>query len=162
MPRAVSVSRTVHASPGVIFGLLAAPSRHAELDGSGMVRGRPEGPSALTAIGDRFSMAMKQGGVPYRSVNVVVEYEPDRLITWETWGELGGRRLVGGQMWRYELTPDASGNGGPGPSTRVVHTYDWSRARLARLVVELPGYPRRMPRAMESTLGQLAALTERL
>ncbi|MGY5128527.1 SRPBCC family protein [Streptomyces nigrescens] len=158
--RAVSVSRDIVAAPRQIFAVLRDPARHAELDGSGMLRGRPQGPSPL-GPGDRFSMGMAQGRIAYRSVNVVVEYEKDRLIAWETWGEFRGRRLVGGQRWRYELTPadgtDGTDGAGGGGTTRVTHTYDWSRARLPRLVVELPGFPRRMGPAMTTTLERLAA-----
>ncbi|MFG2093904.1 SRPBCC family protein [Streptomyces sp. NPDC048612] len=161
--RAVSVSRDIAATPGQIFAVLRDPDRHAGLDGSGMLRGRPQGPSPL-GPGDRFSMGMTQGGIAYRSVNVVVEYEKDRLLAWETWGEFRGRRLVGGQRWRYELTPvdgtddaDGADGSGGGATTRVTHTYDWSRARLPRLVVELPGFPRRMGPAMATTLERLAS-----
>ncbi|MFE1174719.1 SRPBCC family protein [Streptomyces sp. NPDC058773] len=113
--RAVSVSRDIVAAPRQIFAVLRDPARHAELDGSGMLRGRPQGPSPL-GPGDRFSMGMAQGGIAYRSVNVVVEYEKDRLIAWETWGEVRGRRLIGGQRWRHELTPvnGADGTDGTG------------------------------------------------
>ncbi|TJZ52962.1 hypothetical protein FCH28_17505 [Streptomyces piniterrae] len=148
--RSISVSKDIGGTPQQIFAVLRDPVRHAELDGSGMLRGRPDGPSLL-GPGDRFSMAMAQGRIAYRSVNVVVEYERDRLIAWETWGEFRGRRFVGGQRWRYELAAaDEAG------STRVTHTYDWSRARLPRLVIELPGYPRRMGPAMATTLERLA------
>ncbi|MFD5392660.1 SRPBCC family protein [Streptomyces sp. NPDC127097] len=169
--RAISVSRDIVATPRELFDVLRDPARHAELDGSGMLRGHPQGPSPL-GPGDRFSMGMAQARIAYRSVNVVVEYEKDRLIAWETWGEFRGRRLVGGQRWRYELTPangtdgtngtggtggtDGAGTGGGG-TTRVTHTFDWSRARFPRLVVELPGYPRRMGPAMATTLERLAA-----
>lgn len=159
--RAISVSQDIDATPQQIFAVLRDPARHAELDGSGMLRGRPEGPSPL-GPGDRFSMGMTQGRIAYRSLNAVVEYEEDRLIAWETFGELGGRRLVGGQRWRYELSPltDAA-DPASGPATRVTHTYDWSRARLPRLVVELPGYPKRMGPAMARTLERLAAAVGR-
>lgn len=147
--RSISVSKDIGGTPQQIFAVLRDPVRHAELDGSGMLRGRPDGPSLL-GPGDRFSMAMAQGRIAYRSVNVVVEYERDRLIAWETWGEFRGRRFVGGQRWRYELvSADDAG------ATRVTHTYDWSRARLPRLVVELPGFPRRMGPAMATTLERL-------
>ncbi|MFC9241128.1 SRPBCC family protein [Streptomyces decoyicus] len=164
--RAISVSKDIEATPRQLFAVLRDPARHPELDGSGMLRGRPEGPSLL-GPGDRFSMGMAQGRIAYRSVNVVVEYEKDRLIAWETWGEFRGRRLVGGQRWRYELTPvdgsdEADGTGGTdgagsGGTTRVTHTYDWSRARLPRLVVELPGFPKRMGPAMATSLERLGS-----
>jgi hypothetical protein len=148
--RSVSVSKQIGAAPPEIFAVLRSPARHAELDGSGMLRGRPDGPTLL-GPGDRFSMAMSQGRIAYRSVNVVEEYEEDRLIAWETRGEFHGRRLVGGQRWRYELSAGADG------TTLVTHTYDWSRARLPRLTVELPRFPRRMGKAMAATLERLAA-----
>ncbi|MFI9047863.1 SRPBCC family protein [Streptomyces sp. NPDC053427] len=150
--RSISISRDIAATPHQLFAVLRDPARHSELDGSGMLRGRPDGPSTLGA-GDRFGMGMRQKGIAYRSVNVVVEYETDRLIAWETWGEFRGRRLVGGQRWRYELAA-------AGATTHVTHTYDWSRARLPRLIVELPGYPRRMGPAMGRTLDRLAAAVE--
>ncbi|GAO05844.1 SRPBCC family protein [Streptomyces lydicamycinicus] len=161
--RAISVSRDIVATPRELFDVLRDPARHAELDGSGMLRGSPQGPSPL-GPGDRFSMGMAQARIAYRSVNIVVEYEKDRLIAWETWGEFRGRRLVGGQRWRYELTPvngtegtEGTDGAGGGGATRVTHTYDWSRARLPRLVVELPGFPRRMGPAMATTLERLAS-----
>ncbi|MGW7487897.1 SRPBCC family protein [Streptomyces sp. NPDC054786] len=158
--RAISVNKDIDATPQQLFAVLRDPARHAELDGSGMLRGRPEGPSRL-GPGDRFSMGMAQGRVAYRSVNVVVEYEKDRLIAWETWGEFRGRRLVGGQRWRYELTPVEDAGGPDGTegrgTTRITHTYDWSRARLPRLVIELPGFPKRMGPAMATTLERLAS-----
>ncbi|MEK2477502.1 MULTISPECIES: SRPBCC family protein [Streptomyces] len=157
--RARSVTRELAAAPQQIFAVLRDPARHAALDGSGMLRGHPDGP-ALLGPGDRFGMAMAQAGLAYRSVNVVVEYAPDRLIAWETWGEFRGRRLVGGQRWRFALHELSAGDGSRPARTRVTHTYDWSRARLSRLTIELPGYPRRMVPAMVTTLDRLAAAVE--
>ncbi|WP_235470560.1 hypothetical protein [Streptomyces platensis] len=51
---------------------------------------------------------------------------------------------------------DGAADGSAG-TTRVTHTFDWSRARLPRLIVELPGYPRRMGPAMTTTLERLAS-----
>ncbi|WP_122263131.1 SRPBCC family protein [Ornithinimicrobium cerasi] len=147
--------RVVHAPPGAVFSLLTDVGRHDELDGSGMLQGRPHGPERLV-LGSRFTMAMCQRGVSYRSVNRVVEYRPDRLIAWETTGEVAGVRVVGGQRWRFELEPTEGGR-----STLVTQTYDWSRALLPRLTVELPGYPDRMERAMAATLERLAAAVSR-
>ncbi|MFI9081434.1 hypothetical protein ACIGW8_34070 [Streptomyces sioyaensis] len=53
-------------------------------------------------------------------------------------------------------TERTDGTGAAG-TTRVTHTYDWSRARLPRLVVELPGSPRRMAPAMATTSERLAS-----
>lgn len=145
--RVVTVQRHIPAPPERIFDMLRRPARHHELDGSGMLRGTPNGPELLR-LGDRFSMAMTQARLPYRSVNHVVEYEQGRLITWETSGRWRGRVVVGGQRWRYELTPDGDG-------TLVHHSYLWGHARWALLTIALPGYPRRMRATMPKTLVRL-------
>lgn len=43
MSRSVSRSVTVAAPPAAVFDLLADPRRHAEIDGSGTVKGRIRG-----------------------------------------------------------------------------------------------------------------------
>ena len=64
----------VDASPDQIFDLLADPSRHSEIDGSGTVRGsRTSAPQRL-GPGAKFGMDMKFG-VPYRMTNTVVDFE---------------------------------------------------------------------------------------
>jgi hypothetical protein len=50
-------------------------------------------------------MAMRQAGTPYRSTNRVVEYQPDRVLAWESGGYWHGRKIVGGQRWRFTLHP---------------------------------------------------------
>src|SRR5699024_8884110 len=65
-----------------------------------------------------FSMAMNQLGLHYRSHNQVVEYEPGRLITWQTTGRWHDINIVGGQRWRFELIPSAH-------RTLVRHSYLW-------------------------------------
>lgn len=85
----------------------------------------------------------------------MVELEPDRRIAWRSTGEIAGRRVVGGQVWRYELFPHGSG-------TLVRESYDWRSALLPRMTIELPGYPDRSERAMVATLERLARLVEQL
>lgn len=111
----VSVERVIAASPEAIFGLLADPARHRDIDGSGSVRG-PKGESRALELGSTFGMSMKIG-LPYSMVNTVVEYEPDRLIAWKTTGPTAIGRHVGGRIWRYELEPVDGG-------TRVRETWD--------------------------------------
>jgi len=93
-------------------------------------------------------MAMNQLGLHYRSHNRVVEYEHERLITWQTTGQWHGTNIVGGQRWRFELIPSAH-------RTLVRHSYLWGTARFALVMVWLPGYPRRMERTMPYTLERL-------
>lgn len=142
-----SVERLLPVSAPEVFAVLTDIDRHAALDGSGMLRGGAEGPRPLV-LGSRFTMGMRQARLPYRSVSTVVEYEPDRLIAWSSAGEVAGRRVVGGQRWRYELAPEGEG-------TRVRHSYVWGYAVARRLTIELPGYPRRMRSAMAESLRRL-------
>jgi uncharacterized protein YndB with AHSA1/START domain len=136
--RSVSVSRVIAAPPEKIFEVLATPSGHAVIDGSGTVKGEQVGPDRLTKVGDRFGMKMKMYGVPYKMSSNVVEFQENRLIAWAHFG---------GHRWRYELEPVEDG-------TRVTETFDWSTAKAPKFI-ELMGYPKKHPAAMEKTLERL-------
>ena len=138
MSRSVSRSAVVPAPPAEVFGLLTDPRRHAEIDGSGTVKGVTQGPERLS-LGDRFGMRMRLG-VPYVISSEVVELEPDRRIAW---------RHVGHHVWRYELEPVDGG-------TRVTETFDWANAR-SPLALELLGIPARNARSIDATLERLVA-----
>ena len=138
MSRSVSRSAVVPAPPAEVFGLLTDPRRHAEIDGSGTVKGVTQGPEQLS-LGDRFGMRMRLG-VPYVISSEVVELEPDRRIAW---------RHVGHHVWRYELEPVDGG-------TRVTETFDWANAR-SPLALELLGIPARNARSIDATLERLVA-----
>ena len=138
--RRISATRVVAAPAAQLFDLLADPSRHAELDGSGTVRGPvSEGPRRL-ALGARFGMRMRLG-LPYKIRNTVVEFEENRLIAW---------RHFSGHRWRWELTPVADDR------TEVTETFDWSTATSPR-TIELLGFPARNKVGIESTLDALVA-----
>jgi uncharacterized protein YndB with AHSA1/START domain len=138
--RTVSVRRLIAAEPAALFAVLADPSQHPVIDGSGTVRHVRGNPVRLE-LGSRFSMDMRLG-VPYVIRNVVVEHEPDRLIAW---------RHFGRHRWRYRLEPTDDG------STLVTETFDWSTSVLPK-GIELAGYPTRHPPAMRRTLERLDAL----
>jgi len=140
-PQAVAVERVIAAPPERIFDVLADPSQHPVIDGSGTVKQtRGETPARLS-LGTKFGMSMKLG-VPYAITNTVVEFEDGRRIAW---------RHIGGHRWRYELEP-------VGDSTRVRETYDWSTAMLGtRLYIAATGWPKRAEKAMTQTLERLDA-----
>jgi hypothetical protein len=138
--RAVSVSRVIPAPADAIFAVLRDPAMHAVIDGSGTVKGQRS--SEPLELGSRFSMNMRMG-LPYIIGNTVVEYEQDRLIAW---------RHVGRHRWRYELEPVETPDGSA--ATRVTETFDWSTA-LVPQAIELAGYPKKHPPAMELTLARL-------
>jgi len=91
--RILSAQIEIDAPAGVIFAILAQPRRHSEIDASQSVQGVIQGPERL-ALGDTFKVRMKIG-VSYWVTNKVLEFEPDRLITWA--------HLLGNR-WSYELT----------------------------------------------------------
>ena len=113
----ISVSRVIPAPPEPIFDLLADPSRHAEIDGSGTVQGARSGTRRL-ALGDSFGMSMRMG-VAYSTRNVVVTFEENRRIAWQTHGPTRIGAFVGGRIWRYELEPVDGG-------TNVAESWDIS------------------------------------
>lgn len=93
-PRIKAGRITISAPAQEIFDLLADPSRHADIDGSGTVTRSISGPARLSQ-GARFGMAMRLK-LPYRITNTVVEFEESRRIAW---------RHTGRHRWRYELEP---------------------------------------------------------
>ena len=116
----VSVERVIAAQAREIFALLADAGRHASFDGSGTVD-HADATSIPLEMGTTFSMRMRGRPetlfLPYTMNNTVIEFEPDRRIAWQP-TTLGG--LVGGRIWRYELTPTAD-------ATLVRETWDVSR-----------------------------------
>jgi uncharacterized protein YndB with AHSA1/START domain len=107
-PDIASVERFIPAPPEVIFDLLADPSRHREIDGSGTVRDSAEGSQRL-ALGSKFGMSMK-AGFSYSMVSTVIEFEENRRIAWQPRPSISFMRwLAGGRIWRYELEPRDGG-----------------------------------------------------
>jgi hypothetical protein len=132
----VSVSRIIAAEPAAIFDVLADPSKHSVIDGSGSVKQVKGNPGRLT-LGAKFSMGMKIV-FNYSIKNTVVEFEEGRRIAW---------RHFGNHIWRYTLTPVPGG-------TEVTETFDWAPARIPAMI-ERQGYPTKHPVAMAKTLERL-------
>ena len=99
----VRVERVIPAPAEAIFALLADPSRHSDIDGSGMVREAKGEPQRLV-MGSTFGMSMHHG-LPYSMVSTVVEFEENQRIAWQTHGPTRIGAFVGGRIWRYELEP---------------------------------------------------------
>jgi len=123
-PEQMIATTTVAAAPDDVFAVLADPTSHAAIDGTGWVRA-PLDDQPLTHTGQVFRMAMHHEGHPdkdYEMANRVEVLDAPHAIAWkpgqesaET-GELG----FGGWTWRYDLEPS-----GPA-ATKVTLTYDWS------------------------------------
>ena len=146
-----SVERTIPAEPAAIFALLADPSRHHDIDGSGTVEDAKNAPERVE-LGATFGMAMKRG-VPYSTRNVVIEFDDNRRIAWQhdaTGGVIRG--IVGpGAIWRYELEPVEGG-------TRVQETWDFSAVRGIKWMLRLTRSRNDTRAGMEKTLENIADL----
>ena len=123
-PEHVSASTTIEAGADVVFAVLADPSAHADIDGTGWVRGAVDD-ARLTAIGQVFRMAMRHPNHPdkdYETANLVEVFDEPRAIAWKPGTETPetGELSFGGWTWRYDL--EATG----ASRTRVTLTYDWS------------------------------------
>ena len=134
----VSATRVIEADAKALFDVVADPSLHHVIDGSGSVQGVRGGARALQ-LGDRFSTKMRIG-VPYLISNKVVEYEADRRIAWSH---------IGGWRWRYEFEPVDGG-------TKVTETFDWSTAKPGAGVYASK-WASKNQASMESTLARLEA-----
>lgn len=148
----VSVERIVKAPPEKIFALLADAGKHATFDGSESINHASQ-QSVPLSMGSKFGMAMKGRRetlfIPYRTANTVVEYEPGRRIAWQT-ASMGG--LIGGRIWRYELSPAAGG-------TLVRETWDVSQDKQKRMITS-GSMPQQAERGMRATLDRIAELLE--
>jgi uncharacterized protein YndB with AHSA1/START domain len=139
-PRQVTRRVRVHAPAADVFALLADPHRHPELDGSGTLRQVPvTGPDRLSE-GAKFSVGMKQYGVPYKITSKVTAFEDGRLIEWQ-------HPL--GHKWRWELTEVEPG------TTEVTETFDYTTAKGGK-ALELFKQPDKTGVGITRTLEALA------
>lgn len=136
--RSVSASRVINASPAVIFDLLADPSQHPRLDGSGTVQRVRHAPERLS-LGATFSMDMKFG-FSYFTRNKVVAFEEFTCIAWHHWAQF---------VWRYDLEEVPGG-------TRVTESFNYDRPWA--FVIIMLGLPEKNRRAMEKTLERIEAI----
>lgn len=146
-PLAISYAITVNADAEELWGILADPHRHHEVDGSGTVKPKVSGPHELAA-GEEFSVHMVMYKVPYVMKLVTTQSEPGRVIEWQH---------PGGHRWRWEfeaLTGSSDESSDEAPRTRVSETFDYSGVKpiVAR------GY-RLLRRTNENDKGIRASLT---
>jgi hypothetical protein len=115
---------TIPASAEEVFGILADPTTHEAIDGTGWVRESLDGES-LTRTGQIFRIAMYHDNLPnknYEMANKVVVFDRPHAIAWEPGRDAAGDGTLsfGGWIWRYDIR-DA------GPSEAdITLTYDWS------------------------------------
>jgi uncharacterized protein YndB with AHSA1/START domain len=137
--RTVSATREVSAPAAVIFDLIADPSQQPRWDGNDNLAEAPGG-QRVHRVGDVFTMVLSKGGI---RENHVVEFQEARRIAWRP-ADPG--EPPAGHLWRWELEPTGEA------TTRVTHTYDWSRLTDSR----------RFERARSTTSERLHASLARL
>jgi uncharacterized protein YndB with AHSA1/START domain len=152
----MSVATTVKAPAATVFAVLADPTTHVAIDGTGWVRESVDG-KPLTGPGQIFRMAMYHDNHPnndYEMANRVEVFDPPRAIAWQPGqGPDDANLEFGGWLWRYDLKP-------AGPSqTEVTLTYDWSR--VPPFVREEIPFPPFDQQHLNNSLEHLAELAER-
>src|ERR1700712_4643829 len=103
----VNASTTIEADPEAVFAVLADPSAHVDIDGTGWVKRSLDG-DRITAVGQVFRMAMYHEQHPdgdYQIANRVEVFDEPRAIAWQPASESPdtGELSVGGWIWRYDL-----------------------------------------------------------
>ena len=145
LPRVVSASREIAASADRIFELIADPAQQPLWDGNDNLA-KAEPGQRIRGVGDVFIMTLTMGSI---RENHVVEFDEGRRIAW--FPSEPGRRPPG-HLWRWELEPVAE------TSTRVTHTYDWSRLTDKN---RLPRARKTTPERLRASLDRLAEIAER-
>ena len=147
MTEQVTVQRLIPAPAEAIFDLLADPGRHHEIDGSGTIVGARSAGERRLALGDSFGMDM-DWGVNYATKNVVVEFEENRRIAWQTLAPKPLSYVLTGRIWRYELEPAEGG-------TIVRETWDTRQEALPSRYVVRATMTDLTRRNMEKTLKRI-------
>lgn len=137
-PFVVTRQRLVQAPPGAIFELLADPSKHQLIDGTGASKHTRGGDPARLDVGAEFGPE-RHVGRGHRMRNIVEEFDEAQLIAW---------RDPQGHRWRYELLPAPRG-------TVVRKTWDASRLKR-QWPLKVRGVARNTPVDLEHTLDRLA------
>jgi hypothetical protein len=152
----MTASATIGAPPDRVFAVLADPTAHAAIDGTGWVRA-PIDPAPLTHTGQVFRMAMYHENHPdkdYEMANRVEVFDAPRAIGWMPGSESPetGELSFGGWTWRYDLA-----TAGP-EQTAVTLTYDWSAVPpTLRDFIQFPPFG---ADHLEHSLQHLAGLAE--
>jgi uncharacterized protein YndB with AHSA1/START domain len=119
----MSVDTTINAPAQTVFDVLADPSTHEAIDGTGWVRQSLDG-KRITEAGDVFRMAMYHENHPdkdYEMANRVEVFDRPHAIAWRPGQGADDDNLeFGGWIWRYDLSPVTPSQ------TEVTLTYDWS------------------------------------
>ena len=150
-----SVERRITASPDRLYDLVADPTRHPDLDGSGSVVEAIEVSTAERplGVGDQFTMSMNLRG-RYSMTSTVVEAVRHSRFAWQSYPHRDSSRwrsAFGGRIWRYEFEPVDDG------ATLVRETWDLGEEPLRALLIMFRGTTRNI---MIRSLERMAAIAE--
>jgi uncharacterized protein YndB with AHSA1/START domain len=146
---------TIEAPVETVFDVLADPTTHQAIDGTGWVRESLDR-KRLTDVGQVFRMAMyhrNYGGMHYEMANRVEVFDAPHAIAWQPGqGDDDADLDFGGWIWRYDLEPI-----GPG-RTAVALTYDWSQVPTStREHINFPPFDRQH---LDNSLKNLTELAQ--
>jgi uncharacterized protein YndB with AHSA1/START domain len=144
---------TIAAPAETVFDVLADPSTHEAIDGTGWVR-QPLDDRQLTETGQIFRMGMYHENHPdkdYEMANRVEIFDPPHAIAWQPGHGADDAALeFGGWIWRYDLSPVTLSQ------TEVTLNYDWSAVPAdLREHIQFPPFD---PQHLENSLKHLAEL----
>lgn len=137
----VAGSRVIAAPAQELFDIVADPTMHHVIDGSGTVRHVRGNPGRL-AQGDKFTTNMNMV-VPYIMRNTVKEFDDGKRIAWAH---------VGGWRWRYEFEELSTSD--TEPLTRVTETFDWAPSK-AGAYINIMKWPAKNKTSIQKTLSRL-------
>jgi hypothetical protein len=159
----INATTIVNAPAETVFDVLADPSTHQAIDGTGWVR-EPLSGERLTRTGQIFRMGMYHDNHPnkdYEMANRVEVFDPPHAIAWQPGQGPGDRGNLnpdpkdlqfGGWIWRYDLKPAGES------ATEVTLTYDWSA--VPQQIRDNIGFPPFEPQHLDNSLKHLAELAE--
>jgi hypothetical protein len=145
---------TIPAPAETVFDVLADPTTHSVIDGTGWVRESLDS-EPVTGVDQIFRVAMYHDGHPdknYEMANKVVVCDRPRAIAWEPGRDAAGdgNLLFGGWIWRYDIRSVGSSE------AHVTLTYDWSAvAPDLREHIQFPPFD---PTHLENSLKHLSDL----
>jgi hypothetical protein len=158
----IHATLTVNAPAQTVFDVLADPTMHAAIDGTGWVRDAVDA-KHLTETGQIFRVGMYHDNHPnkhYEMANRVEVFDRPRAIAWLPGAQprhIPGRQgsaddplEFGGWLWRYDLEPVGDDR------TEVTLTYDWSAVSPQHR--DAIGFPPFDPKHLDNSLQHLAEL----
>jgi hypothetical protein len=145
---------TIPAPVETVFGVLADPRNHVDIDGTGWVKEALDS-QHLSCAGQIFRVAMYHENHPakhYEMANKVVVFDRPRAIAWQPGQDISGdgNLSFGGWIWRYDIRGSGSSE------AHVTLTYDWSAVPPeVRKHIQFPPFD---PVHLENSLSHLSDL----